>query len=126
MDYTARFPLYVSLDDYEVMRIESSGEILGHLETIDIENDEYLFWDADGRGLKVLIKKRRVSGIEAAHHRITLQQAFDRYARQLAQLGVVVDTSGTIEEIWAKIQKAKERLPRRSFLPSWLFRKGRN
>jgi hypothetical protein len=126
MDYTAKFPLYVRLDDGEVMQIESFERILYHLEAIDIENDEYLFWDADGRGLKVLIKKGRVSGIEEASNEITLQQAFDQYVHQLAQLGVVVDTRGTTEEIWAKVQKAKESLPRRSGFASWLFGKGRN
>lgn len=68
-------------------RIESFERILYHLEAIDIENDEYMFWDADGRGLKILIKKGRVSGFEKTENRITLRQAFEGYATQLAESG---------------------------------------
>ena len=45
MDDKALFPLYVRLDDGEIMRIGEAGRILYHLEAIDIENDEYMFWD---------------------------------------------------------------------------------
>lgn len=120
MEHVA-FPIYVRLDDGEVMQIEAFDRILYHLEAIDIENDEYMFWDAGGRGLKLLIKKGRVIGFENADNRITLQQAFDGYAQQLAQLGVTVDTSGTPEEIWRKLLKAKENLPRPSGFISRLF-----
>ncbi len=121
LDYSVAFPLYVCLDDGEVMQIESIERILYHLEAIDIEHDEYMFWDAGGRGLKVLIKKGRVGGFEKAENRITLEQAFEAYAQQLSQLGVTVDTSGTLEEIWVKIRKAKESLPRSSGFFSRLF-----
>jgi len=43
MELIAAFPLYVRLDDGEVMQIESIERILYHLEAIDIENDEYMF-----------------------------------------------------------------------------------
>ena len=111
MDYKVSFPLYVRLDDGEVMQIESFEKILYHLEAVDIQNDEYMFWDAGGRGLKILIKKDKVIGIEKTDNKITLQEAFEEYAQQLAQLGMTVDTSGTPEEIWAKVHKAKENLP---------------
>lgn len=123
MGYNAAFPIYVCLDDGAVIRIESSERILYHLEAIDIENDEYMFWDADSRGLKILITKNRVGGFEKAANKITLQQAFEGYADQLAQLGVRVDTTGTPEEIWARLQKAKESLPRPPGFFSWLFRR---
>jgi hypothetical protein len=105
------FPLYVCLDDGSVIRIERSDKILYHLEAIDIENDEYMFWDALGRDLRILIKKGRVSGFENTKNKITLHQALAGYTNQLEQLGVVVDTSGTPEEIWAILEKAKESLP---------------
>ncbi len=124
MNYMVAYPLYVCLDDGGVVQIESFERILYHLEATDIENDEYLFWDADGRGLKVLIKKARVSGFEKTENRITLQQAFEGYAKQLSELGVTVDTSGTPEQIWARVQSAKESLPRPASFFSWLF--GRN
>jgi hypothetical protein len=122
MDDKALFPLYVCLDDGEVIRIEGFDRILYHLEAIDIENDEYMFWDATGHVLKILIQKRKVSGLEKIDNKVTLQQAFEGYAGQLAQRGATVDTSGTPEEIWAKVQKAKESLKGAPGFFSRLFR----
>jgi hypothetical protein len=122
MDDKILFPLYVCLDDGEVIAIEGFERILYHLEAIDIENDEYMFWDAAGRGLKVIIKKGKVSDFEKIDNTLTLQQAFEGYARQLTQRGVTVETSGTPEEIWAKIQKAKETLQSNPGFLSRLFR----
>jgi hypothetical protein len=121
MDVT--FPLYVCLDDGEVMRIDNFDRVLYHLEAIDIENDEYMFWDAAGQGLRVLINKGKVGGFEKTDNKIALQQAFQEYARQLAERGVTVDTSGTPEEIWTKIEKAKQSLPGRHGFFSRLFRR---
>jgi len=118
MERIPAFPLYVCLDDGEVLRIESVERILYHLEAIDIENDEYMFWDANGHGLKILIENERVSGFANAENKITLQQAFDDYAQQL---GVSVDTTRTPEEIWNKVMKAKDELPRRPSFLSRLF-----
>jgi hypothetical protein len=118
MERIPAFPLYVCLDDGEVLRIESVERILYHLEAIDIENDEYMFWDANGHGLRILIEKERVIGFANAEHKITLQQAFDDYVQQL---GVRVDTTGTPEEIWGKVKKAKDDLPRRPSFLSRLF-----
>lgn len=36
-----------------MIRIEESSRILYHLEAIDIENEEYLFWDANGAGVSL-------------------------------------------------------------------------
>lgn len=118
MDSSFEFPLYVCLDDEEVIRIESSDRILYHLEAIDIENNEYQFWDATGRPLKVVITKGRVSGLETAENKVTLPQAVKQYAEHL---GVSLDASGKPEEIWARLEKAKESLPRRSGVFSRLF-----
>jgi hypothetical protein len=118
MERIPAFPLYVCLDDGEVLRIESVERILYHLEAIDIENDEYMFWDANGHGLKILIEKERVIGFANAENKVTLQQAFDDYVQQL---GLSVDTTGTPEEIWDKVKKAKDALPRRPSFLSRLF-----
>jgi hypothetical protein len=115
---TAAFPLYVRLDDGRVLRIEAFERILSYLEAIDIENDEYLFWDAVGHGLKVVIKKGRVTGFEQVEHQSTLQQAFEGYAKQL---GAAIDTSGTPEEVWARVDSVKQSLPRSRSLFSRLF-----
>ena len=121
MDAKATLPLYVRLDDGEVIRIDSVDKVLYHLEAVDIENDEYMFWDAAGQGLRVLINTGKVGGFEKTDNKITLQQAFEEYARPLAGR-VTVDTSGTPEEIWAKIEKAKQSLPGQHGFFSRLFR----
>jgi hypothetical protein len=35
--------------------IENESRILSHLEAIDIEGDEYIFWDANGGGVSVAV-----------------------------------------------------------------------
>jgi hypothetical protein len=115
------FPLYVRLDDGEVLSIESHDKILYHLEAVDIENDEYLFWDALGDGVKVSIKKSRVSGFRSVENRMTLQNACFEYAKQL---GASIE-SGTPQEMWAKVQAIKDRLPKRWGLLSRLFGRGK-
>jgi hypothetical protein len=108
MERIAAFPLYVRLDDGEVLQIESVERILYHLEAIDIENGEYMFWDAGGLGLKILIEKGRVIGFANAENKITLQRAFDEYVQQL---GVDVDTTGTPQEIWDTGAEGQRRTP---------------
>ncbi len=120
MDNNVKFPIYVCLDDGAVIRIESFQKILYHLEAIDIENDEYLFWDANGRGVKVLIENNAVNGIRYVDNRLSLQQAIETYAKQL---GVPIDTSGTLDDVWAKFRRPSSAFPRpRSFLVR-LFRR---
>jgi hypothetical protein len=82
-----------------------------------------MFWDAAGDGVRVLINKGKVGGFEKADNKVTLQQAFEQYARQLTERGASVDTTGTLEEIWARIEKAKESLPRSQGPLSRLFRR---
>jgi hypothetical protein len=45
---TVVYPLFALLDDRSMLIIEHCDRILYHLEAIDIENDEYFFWDAAG------------------------------------------------------------------------------
>jgi hypothetical protein len=61
MNHGVLFPIYACLDDGQLIRIDSFQKILYELEAIDIENDEYQFWDANGRGLKILIAKGSVA-----------------------------------------------------------------
>jgi hypothetical protein len=123
MEDRVLFPLYVCLDDGTFERIESFDRILYRLEVIDIENDEYMFWDAASNGVKILIGKGKVSGFEKTDNKVTLQQAFAGYAQQLAELGATVDVSGAPEEIWSKVQMAKASLPRRPGFFASLFRR---
>ena len=72
-------------------------------------------------GLKVIINKGKVGGFEKIDNKIPLRQAFEEYAGKLVEQGAVVDTSGTPEEIWTKIERAKGSLPRPEGLFSRLF-----
>jgi hypothetical protein len=50
------FPLFAfEKDDRSMLLIEKSDRLLYHLEAIDIENDEYVFWDAKGAGVCVSV-----------------------------------------------------------------------
>ena len=50
------YPLFAFEKDDKSMRlIENESRILSHLEAIDIENDEYVFWDASGEGVSVAV-----------------------------------------------------------------------
>jgi hypothetical protein len=118
MDHSVVFPIFVRLDDGQVIRIESFQKILYHLEAIDIKNDEYQFWDANGRSLKILIEKNAVSRFQNADNRFSFQQAIEMYTEQL---GVPVDTSGSPDEVWAKVQKAEQSIPRRRGFLARLF-----
>ena len=114
------FPLYACLDDGQVIRIESFQKILYHLEAIDIDNDEYQFWDANGRSLKILIEKNAVSGFQNADNRLSFQHAVEVYAEQL---GVPIDTGGAPDEVWPRVQKAEQSVPQpRSFLARFFGR----
>jgi hypothetical protein len=49
-----QFPLFVfEKDDRSMYLIESPERVFHHLEAIDIENGEYLFWDSTGAGVCV-------------------------------------------------------------------------
>lgn len=115
------FPLFVRLDDGEVMQIESYDKILGDLEAIDIENDEYRFWDAEGRGVKVVIKNSKVSELRVTDNGMTVQNAIGEYA---SQLGTTVETTGTPLETWRRLQVFKDSVPRQRGLFSRLFGSG--
>jgi uncharacterized protein (DUF2249 family) len=115
------FPFLVRLDDGEVMQIESYDKILYHLEAIDIENNEYLFWDAEGRGVKVVIKNSKVKEFRETDNGMTVQNAIGEYARHL---GTTAETTGTPLETWRRMQGFKDGLPRPRGLFSRLFGSG--
>jgi hypothetical protein len=105
---SASFPLYVfEKDDWSMFLVESPDRVCYHIEPFDFENDEYLFWDAHGRGVRLtlqggkLTKMGTLTSIEEADNEISLHEAFARYSQAL---GVTVDTTGTLAEVWARLQ----------------------
>jgi hypothetical protein len=111
------FPLYVfEKDDWSMFLVENPDRVLYHIEPIDFENDDYLFWDTHGRGVRLTLERGELTKIEEAENEITLQEAFARYSQAL---GVTVDTTGTLPEVWARLQSNVKP-------PSRLSRAGQN
>jgi hypothetical protein len=96
------FPLYVfEKDDWSMFLVESEDKLLYHIEPIDFENDEYLFWDALGRGVRLTLERGVLTSIEQIDSTMTVQEAFARYSQTL---GVTVDPNGALPEVWMRLQ----------------------
>lgn len=96
------FPLHVfEKDDWSMFLVESADKVLFYIEPIDFENNEYLFWDANGHGVRLTLQRGKLTKLEDADNEISLNEAFGRYSQTL---GVTVDTTGTLAEVWARLQ----------------------
>lgn len=123
MDASVSFPLFVfEKDDCSMFVVETPDRILYHMEPIDIENDEFLYWDANGRGVRISISGQQVTGIDCIGDEMPLAEAFRRHSDAF---GLRVDTTGPFDQVWHRVQEAESRLPRRSGLLSKLFRRGK-
>jgi hypothetical protein len=81
--------------------VESPERILYHMEPIDIGNNEYLFWDANGRGVRISLKGEKVRTIEHADNELSLLEAFNLYSEAY---GLSADTTGPITEVWRRLR----------------------
>lgn len=123
MDASVSFPLFVfEKDDYSMFVVETPDKILYHVEPIDIENGEYLCWDANGRAVRISISGQRVTGICYGELEIPLAEAFRRYSDVH---GLDVDTTGPFDQAWCRLKETESSLPRSRGLLSRLFRGGR-
>ena len=114
----AQFPLFVfEKDDRSMYLIETPDRILCHLEAIDIENNEYLFWDSTGAGVRISVARGAVKQIELCDQAMSLREAFDRYAESY---GVRLIPSEFPIEIWRGFES---QLPPRRTLWERLFHK---
>src|SRR5271166_5617502 len=50
------YPLFVLLDDRTMMTIKSAADILSYLEGIDIQNNEYRFWDSTEKAVRITVE----------------------------------------------------------------------
>jgi hypothetical protein len=104
------FPLYVyEKDDWSMFLVERPDKVLYDIEPIDFENDEYLFWDAQERSVRLTLKRGKLIAVEEAENEISLREALTRYSNAL---GATVDTSGPLPEVWAKLQSNVKPLTR--------------
>jgi len=115
------FPLFAfEKDDCSMFLVETPDKVLYHMEPIDIENDEYVFWDASGTAVRISVAGERVTGIEYGAAEMQLTDAFRRHSDAF---GLDVDTTGRPSiEVWRRLKEAKSRLPRKRGLLSRLFR----
>jgi hypothetical protein len=111
-----KFPLFAfEKDDRSMYMVESRERLLYDFEAIDIENDEYLFWDSNGTGVCVSVTRDVIEQVTFGDQAMTLPQAFEAYAQayklQRSQGQSPLDT-------WRSLQS---QLPTRKTLWSRLF-----
>ena len=111
------YPLYVLLDDRRMTVIESPDRILYHLEAIDIENDEYLFWDSTEKAVRITIEKNKVAYVSYCDSSLALRDAFLSYVDAVGLPRTLVE--GKPADIFSGI---KEELQSRWNEKSWFAR----
>jgi hypothetical protein len=104
--------------------IESEEEILYQLEAIDIENNEYIFWDATGAGVSIQVHGGRVVSVIRCAAESPLTAAVVTYA---AAHGVQTGSTGrTPVELWGQIQSELRGRPSKKGILSRLFSRQRS
>ena len=102
------YPLFAfEKDDSSICRIEQENDILGHLEAIDIANDEYVIWDAKGSGVSIQVSvesvKSTLVGVTSCAPAFPIGDAFRRCAETRGVPGFVPE--GTPQEMWDRFPK---------------------
>ena len=78
----AHFPLFAfEKDDHSMYLIETPERVLYNLEAIDIENDEYLFWDSTGASVSISVARGAVKQIAPCEQAMLLREAFETHAK---------------------------------------------
>jgi hypothetical protein len=114
------YPLFVFEKDDKSMRlVEDQSRILFHLEAVDIEGDEYVFWDANGGGVSITVSvgafKSKLESVASCPSAFLIQDAFKEYVTSLGLSEA--PTEGTPMSIWLQIQaELAERPKKRSYL----------
>jgi hypothetical protein len=114
MDIT--FPLFaLEKNDGSMCLIEDRDRILYHLEAIDIENKEYVFWDLNGEGVSIAVARGRIASMTKSAPELTLRDALVSYAKHV---GVPKTAqTGTPMDIWQRITATLEsRRTKRSWM----------
>jgi hypothetical protein len=74
-----RFPLFAfEKDDDSMFLIEKPDRLLYHFEWIDIENEEFIFWDSTGAGVCVTVKDGAIDQIYPCEQSKSLSDALKR------------------------------------------------
>jgi hypothetical protein len=120
------YPLFVfEKDDKSIRLIENESRILYHLEAIDIENEEYVFWDSSGSGVLVTVtpirifKQGKLDKVASCQADFPVQDAFKAYATSLGLPEAVAEGAPT--EAWGRIQQELAGRPKKRGFVSRLF-----
>jgi len=106
------YPLFAfGKDDSSIRLIEHERDILGELEAIDIANDEYVLWDANGAGvaIEVLVGwfKSKLVRVVLCEPTIPVADAFRLHANANEISGFT--SEGTPAEMWERL-RAKSKI----------------
>jgi len=108
------YPLFAFLDDRTMLEVENPDRILYHFEAIDIENDEYLFWDFTERPVRISVKKNKVIDISYCDSILSLHDAFLAYVDAANLPRTLVEGKPT--EILKRIAEELQKHPKRKWL----------
>jgi hypothetical protein len=105
---SVEYPIFVfEKDDRSMRLIESEERILSHLEAIDIENNEYVFWDANGRGVSISVSvgsfKSELKSVTSYSESLPIHDAFKLLAEGMGIQESLTD--GAPIEVWRRIQE---------------------
>jgi hypothetical protein len=118
------YPLFVfEKDDQSIRQIEDPSRLQYHLEAIDVANDEYVFWDANGNGVSVSASvgmfKGKMREVTSCVAPFPLRDAFSLYAKTVGLHDF--DVQGPPSEVWSRIQKEIDARPKKRSFLSRLF-----
>jgi hypothetical protein len=119
------YPLFAfEKNDQSMKLVEDSSRILFHMEAIDIENGEYVFWDANGNGESVVVSvtafKSKLTDVTSCAALFPLRGAFAPHAKALGLSEINVD--GPPDEVWRRFQREIGARPKKRTLLSRIFR----
>jgi hypothetical protein len=103
-----------------MLLIEKQEDLFYHLEEIDIQNNEYLFWDANGAGVRLRMIKRKVVATENCEAAKPLTEALEAFCQSVE---LAVDLGGSPIDAWNRILDALKRRPKKKGLFARLFSK---
>ena len=115
-----KYPIFVfEKDDRSLRMIESLKSIRYHLEAIDIENDEYVFWDRDGRGVRVITSGRKIADLSSCEATLPWSDGFSQFLSSNELPKSIMKESPM--ETWEGIQGALSARPKKAGFWSRLF-----
>jgi hypothetical protein len=123
MDNSVSFPLFVfEKNDYSMFVLDMPDQILSHIEPQDIENGRYLYWDADGRAVRISMTGKGVAEVFHGETEIPLAEAMRRHSEVY---GLDVDMTGPLDQVRVHLKQAETRQPHGRGLWLKLFRRSR-